>query len=84
MLTHLELLLQARPPSMPRGQQLIHVPVQVCRRHLRLSTQDGFHQGVVDKNILFLWGPDHTDMSSEGGFQSCPQLPQTNSSGDDL
>ena len=51
---HLELFVQARPPSRLRDQQLVHVPVQLSRRHLRLSGQDGFHQGVVDKNILFL------------------------------
>lgn len=55
---HLELFVQTRPPSRPRDQQLVHVPVQLSRLHLRLSGQDGFHQGVVDKNILFLQRAD--------------------------
>lgn len=52
--TDLELLLQACPPSRPRLQQRIHIPVKVLRRHLRLAAHDGFGQGVVNEDKLFL------------------------------
>jgi len=51
---HLELFVQLSPPSRPRGKHLIHIPVQVSFLNLCLSKQDGFHQRIVDKNILFL------------------------------
>lgn len=67
---HLELSVQARRPSMPCGQQLVHVPVQLSRHHLSLSGQDGFHQDIVDKNVLLLHTGDKELSRSVGSTEN--------------
>lgn len=51
---YLELFVHPCSSIRPWGHQLVHVRMQLSHCHLCLTRQDGFHQGIVDKNILFL------------------------------
>lgn len=54
--THPELLLQLCAACRVGRKDAVDVTVQLRGRNLRLSTQDVFHQSIVDKNILLLSG----------------------------
>lgn len=54
--THPELLLEPRSAGAAGRQDAADVAVQLPGGHLRLSAEDGLHQGIVYENILLLTG----------------------------
>lgn len=54
MTLHLELLLQVCPAIMPWCHDAVKVAVKLAGPHFCLLPQNGFHQGIVDEDVLLL------------------------------
>lgn len=53
-LPHLELFIQTCPARVPRCRDAGEVAVKLASCHFCLLPQDGFHQGIVDEDVLLL------------------------------
>ncbi len=53
-LLHLELFLQMRRAAVSWSCDAVDVAVKLASSHFRLLSQNGFHQGIVDEDVLLL------------------------------
>lgn len=54
---HLELFLHMCAAAVSWCCDIVEVAVKLAGRHLRLLPQDGFHQGIVNEDVLLLDQP---------------------------